>query len=131
MRWSYRHSSGKEPGISESVSKESAVFSQTDNKLVESEQNTNITGITCNGAPNEELPGTGNAMLESCSGNVGGGKAEMPAIAKESSGQESTTPSSKKKRGRPRQVDRPETPPVVDIHETGGRKRGRRQNSTT
>lgn len=131
MRWSYRHSSGKEPGISESVSKESAVSSQTDNKLVESEQNTNITRITCNGAPNEELPGTGNAMLESCSGNVGGGKAEMPAIAKESSGQESITPSSKKKRGRPRQVDRPETPPVVDIHETGGRKRGRWQNSTT
>lgn len=123
MRWSSRHSSCKEAGISESASK----TPQKNEKLLESEEQTNIRNSTCNGTQNEEPSRIIDALPVNCSRDVSDGKAKV--FTKESSGQNSAAPTTGRKRGRPR-IERPKMPALEDGSETGGgRKRGRRKSA--
>ena len=99
--------------------------SQTNKKLLESEQHTNIINSTCNGAQNEEVPGIVDASPENCSKNVSDSKAKV--LTKENSDQNSAAQTSGRKRGRPR--IRPKTPAIVDAQETGGNRTRRRRKS--
>ncbi|PON90616.1 Octamer-binding transcription factor [Trema orientale] len=126
MRWSSRHSSCKEAGMSESVSNGSVPSPQTNKKQLESEKPMNIRNSTCNGSQNEQVPGIADALPESCSKNLGDGKTKV--LTNESNGQNSAAHSSGRKRGRPR-LQRPETPALVNACETGGSKKRGRQKS--
>ncbi|XP_062089811.1 homeobox protein HAT3.1 [Humulus lupulus] len=119
MRWSVRHSTCKEAGISGSASERSVPSPQTDKQLLESKQNIE--------ASNGELPGIVDALPKTCTRKQDDDKAKLHT--NESSCHTSAAQTSGRKRGRPK-IEKPTTPVLVDANKTSGtRTRSRRKSA--
>lgn len=124
-RWSFRHPTPVEAGRSASDTGTSSP--QTNVIQAKSEQNTTIRKTTRNGAQNKKLPEAGDSVQECCGGD---GKV----VVEESSGQKSTPPNTRKRKGRSDLDSRSETPKpsaVVETRELGQRTNTRRRKAVT